>query len=613
MRKLLAGLVVMGISTVAYAGSISLVYDGNMTPDPNTEITIEVHTDTPLFCLTASAIITGDANITTAMCEADCNEYGWDNGWNSDPYIDEPNGIVVITGISWASEANGTVGYFKFRYNSGQVTVSFITEDEWSSAFDANWQPVSFSTDTLIFGIPDQNENPQYYGGGRFYFCPELTFDDIINFRDFAKLATNWQQSGTGLAGDFDGSGTVDFNDLVNMAYYWLQQVNWPVEVLSDIASSVIVTNPVDLAIAPDSNVYVLSSSQHQVKIYNNQLQLQNTLDVNAINPKGLAVDANNHIYIADTGNNRILKYEPNGTLDITFGTNGSGDGQFSQPQGIAIDWSGKIYVADSNNNRVQIFEPNGTFVAKWGQFGVSDGNLSNPSGLCLLGNNELFIADTNNNRIQRLGAASGYFLSKIGSPGSGYTQFNAPGDVCYDIAFDQIIVADSNNNRLQIFQLHSYGGNGSSEMTFAKAISDQNFSNPKAVACKYDPNDPNQIIFVADTGNNRVLKLRVQDDEPNKSPPAIFNSFKTVLDANDIDGAVAFFIDTSRDMYEDIFNAIGTNMSDYVGGMGELTLESSGPNTAKYEMAHQSGGQTLYFPVFFVKDELGNWKISKF
>jgi len=136
-----------------------LVYDGNMVPDPNTEITVEVHSDTSLFALGAGVVITGDANITTAMGSYDCNQYGWDDDWNWDPYIDEPNGILQFGGISWAGEAAGTVGYFKFIYNSGQVTVFLITTEDWSCAYDANCQPVSFSTDTLTFGVEDQNDS----------------------------------------------------------------------------------------------------------------------------------------------------------------------------------------------------------------------------------------------------------------------------------------------------------------------------------------------------------------------------------------------------------------------------------------------------------------------
>jgi uncharacterized repeat protein (TIGR01451 family) len=127
---------------------IWMVYDGNMLPDPNDEITVYIHSDPMLLCMGIGVEVVGDANITTAMSESDCNSFGWDNGWNSDPYID-PAGWIYISGVSWECTVNGTVSYFKFRYNSGEVTVSII---EGSEAFDAYCQPVLFSPQPLIFG-----------------------------------------------------------------------------------------------------------------------------------------------------------------------------------------------------------------------------------------------------------------------------------------------------------------------------------------------------------------------------------------------------------------------------------------------------------------------------
>jgi len=58
--------------------------------------------------------------------------------------------------------------------------------------------------------FPDPNSYPDFNG------------DKIVNFIDFATFADNWQQSGSGLDGDFDNSGTVDANDLATFAYFWL-------------------------------------------------------------------------------------------------------------------------------------------------------------------------------------------------------------------------------------------------------------------------------------------------------------------------------------------------------------------------------------------------------
>ena len=137
--------------------AIYLTCDVN-TPEPNDEVTIWVHSDTPLLAMGIGIYIIGDMNITSAMNEADCNSFGWDNGWNSDPYID-PNGWVYLSGVKWVADANGTVGYVKFRYHSGQVSV--YIDQEYSEAFAFDWDSqyssyVSFSQETLY--IRDPNE-----------------------------------------------------------------------------------------------------------------------------------------------------------------------------------------------------------------------------------------------------------------------------------------------------------------------------------------------------------------------------------------------------------------------------------------------------------------------
>jgi hypothetical protein len=122
--------------------------------DPNQEVTIYVNSPTPLFCLGLGVYITGDANITDAMKESDCNSYGWDNGWNSNPYID-PNGKYVYLGsVRWNADANGVVGYLKIRYNGGDVNAYTDTVNSsaftWNAANDSCY-PISFSTDVLVF------------------------------------------------------------------------------------------------------------------------------------------------------------------------------------------------------------------------------------------------------------------------------------------------------------------------------------------------------------------------------------------------------------------------------------------------------------------------------
>ncbi|MFN7930128.1 MAG: hypothetical protein U0Y68_19830 [Blastocatellia bacterium] len=72
--------------------------------------------------------------------------------------------------------------------------------------------------------------------------------------------------------------------------------------------------------------------------------------------PIGLAIDNNGNVYVVDTVNNRVQKFNNNGVYLTQFGTPGAADGQFDLPTGIAVDLAGNIYVADLVNERVQKF-----------------------------------------------------------------------------------------------------------------------------------------------------------------------------------------------------------------------------------------------------------------
>lgn len=77
-------------------------------------------------------------------------------------------------------------------------------------------------------------------------------------------------------------------------------------------------------------------------------------------------------IYVADTGNNRVVRVDGmSGSNPVTFGTQGSGVGQFTEPRGIALDKQGRIYIADNGNHRVvRIDDMQGT---NWTTLPVAD------------------------------------------------------------------------------------------------------------------------------------------------------------------------------------------------------------------------------------------------
>ncbi len=81
--------------------------------------------------------------------------------------------------------------------------------------------------------------------------------------------------------------------------------------------------------------------------------------------PNDMAINASGHVYITDTGNNRVQVFTQTGQYLFQWGTAGTGDGQFYSPRGIAINGSGHVYVTDAAS-RVQVFTQNGQYLYQW-------------------------------------------------------------------------------------------------------------------------------------------------------------------------------------------------------------------------------------------------------
>ena len=74
--------------------------------------------------------------------------------------------------------------------------------------------------------------------------------------------------------------------------------------------------------------------------------------------PSGVAVDGDGRVVVADTGNDRIVRFDAHGAAQASWGARGVGDGELVGPQGVAADGSGRILVTDEFNNRLQMFAP---------------------------------------------------------------------------------------------------------------------------------------------------------------------------------------------------------------------------------------------------------------
>jgi DNA-binding beta-propeller fold protein YncE len=123
--------------------------------------------------------------------------------------------------------------------------------------------------------------------------------------------------------------------------------------------------------------------------------------------PQALAVGAAGDVYVADTGNDRIVKLSSAGAVLGEWGRTGGAAGSFRSPGGIGLDAAGEVYVSDTDNNRVQVFDPDGGWLRAWGNRGIAPGQLSQPTALAVGCAGDVYVADTNNNRVQRFGGAA--------------------------------------------------------------------------------------------------------------------------------------------------------------------------------------------------------------
>jgi uncharacterized protein (TIGR03663 family) len=172
--------------------------------------------------------------------------------------------------------------------------------------------------------------------------------------------------------------------------------------------------------------------------------------------PKGIAVDSQGRIYVADSINHRVQVLDATGKVVLKIGSEGNAPGQFREPWSVAVDGKGFIYVADTWNHRIQKFDSGGEFVTQWGTFGDTSGDLGDsnslygPRDVRVDAEGNVLVSDTGNKRILKF-SSDGKFLTQFGGAGSLNGQFREPVGIAID-GNGNLLVADTWNQRIQKF-----------------------------------------------------------------------------------------------------------------------------------------------------------------
>jgi len=218
-----------------------------------------------------------------------------------------------------------------------------------------------------------------------------------------------------------------------------------------------------------------------------------------------LAVDGSNNLFVGDDAEGNVLKFTPEGRFEkgwnvpglvklavndsrvavvgkgnvgvfdqgtgspvFSFGSRGQGEKQFDLPVGVHIDDKGNVYVADTQNQRVRKYDPKGRLL--WDAGTVPDrksakthdarnaeaaaGIFQIPTGVTVDGNGRVVVVDAFKYQIIVLDGDTGKKVADYGDFGAADGQFTNPSAIAYDPARDYFVVADTDNNRLQIVRI---------------------------------------------------------------------------------------------------------------------------------------------------------------
>ena len=211
--------------------------------------------------------------------------------------------------------------------------------------------------------------------------------------------------------------------------------------------------------------------------------------------PEGVAIDTQGSILICDYQNNRIQKLSPTGKFLQSVGTKGNGPLQFSYPVGIAVHpHTHKVYVADSCNDRIQVLNSDLTYSSSFGRKGTREGELNQPYDISFDSSGRVYVADLCNNRIQ-IFSANGQYVQQFGRRGGGDGELDQPASIAVD-SNDIVYVTEWGNNRVSIFS-----SKGEFVKTFGtKGTGPAQFSGPYGVAV-----DKKGTIYVSDMNNHRL------------------------------------------------------------------------------------------------------------
>ena len=332
---------------------------------------------------------------------------------------------------------------------------------------------------------------------------------------------------------------------------------------------------PEGITSGPGGNIYVADTANSRVEEYSAtgeylaQYSSRGTGNGQLEAPGGVAFDTSGDMYIADTGNNRIEEWGGSASTGLnlihttvydpisgnvvetrspaagpaqtegaftyaaktTYGTLGSGNGQFNNPRGVAVAANGNVFVADTKNSRIEMLSASGEYLKQFGTEG--SGKLKEPEGVAVSPAGNVYVADTGDAHVKEFkengeyvrtfgGAAVGITVAEVFGASEVYTVTNGSGDVIHQYTENGGLVKEYGlesegvhkpqgiavNPKTSVVYVTDTGEHLVQKFTLgikAAGFATEGSANGQLKEAEGITSGPNGNIYVADTANNRV------------------------------------------------------------------------------------------------------------
>ena len=200
----------------------------------------------------------------------------------------------------------------------------------------------------------------------------------------------------------------------------------------------------------------------------------------------GITFDLKGNVWVADEGNNKVLKLSQDGRLLQTIDHAGSKSDHFNHPLGVSVSPEGLVYICDSCNHRVTVHDEEGMFLFAFGSKGSGSGCLDVPFDVTFGSDGLVYVTDRGNSRVC-VWFKEGSFRRDFKTEYE--PNIAATGD-------NHLLITSFSSDTVMVYTLggqlvHEFGGRGSDP---------GRFSVPFGICV-----DDSGAVYVADFGNKRV------------------------------------------------------------------------------------------------------------